>query len=154
MQPLDTTAAPIGQAVTATVGVVCLVAAALIWTVGGRHTPRLVVALVMTGVAGIASTAAGSWLREAVGWLNTAVAGVIGRLTGAVVVGLVAAIALYVLVVHLRNRSVDNKTLVSAAIVPVAVTSIPGPIGAAAATAVSALTGTVAWAITAAFGWH
>jgi len=142
------------QAVSATVGLVCLVAAGLIWTVGNRHTPRLVVALVITGMTGLASTAFGNWARQVIAWLNDTTDRLTGRLTGVVVVGLVAAIALYVLIVHVRRNSVDNKTLVSAAIVPLAVSSIPGPIGAAAATAISALAGTVAWSITSAFGWH
>ena len=142
------------QTVSATVGLVCLVAAGLIWTVGNRHTPRLVVALIITGMVGLGSTAFGGWARQAVGWLNQTTDRLTGQLTGVVVVGLVAGIALYVLIVHLRRNAVDNMTLVSAAIVPIAVTSIPGPIGAAAVTAVSALSGTVAWAISAAFGWN
>lgn len=142
------------QAVSATVGLVCLVAAALIWTVGARHTPRLVVALVITGMVGLASTPFGGWARQVVDWLSTTTNRVTGRLTGVVVVGLVAAIALYVLAIHVHRRTIDNKTLVSAAIVPLAVTSIPGPIGAAAVTLVTALSGSVAWAITSAFGWH
>lgn len=142
------------QAVSATVGLVCLVAAGLIWTVGNRHTPRLVVALVITGMVGLGSTTFGTWARQVVGWLNQTTDRVTGQLTGVVVVGLVASIALYVLIVHLRRNSIDTKTLVSAAIVPIAVTSIPGPIGAAAVTAVTALSGAMAWAITSAFGWQ
>jgi hypothetical protein len=141
------------QAVSATVGLVCLVAAGLIWTVGNRHTPRLVVALVITGMVGLTSTTFGGWSRQIMAWLNTTDR-LTGRLTGVVVVGLVAAVALYVLVIHVRRNSIGNKTLVSAAIVPLAVTSIPGPIGAAAVTLVSAISGSVAWAITSAFGWH
>ena len=106
----------------------------------------------MTGVAGLLNTSAGRWVRAAVGWLDAMTGKVTGQLTGVVVVGLVAAVAIYVVVIHLRRGRTDTKTLTAAAIAPVAVTTIPGPIGAAAFTAVSAVTGAMGWAVGAAFG--
>jgi len=141
--------------VSGTVGLICLVAAALMWTVGKRHTPRLIVALLITGVVGILGTPVGGWLRRAVGWVDTMTGTVTGRLTGTVVVGLVAAIALYVLVVHVGIRKkVTDKTLIAATVVPVSISTVPGPIGDVTTWVLGALTGAVGWAVSAAFGWN
>jgi len=138
--------------VSAAVGLVCLVAAALIWTVGRRHTPRLVVALVIAGMVGVLGTPMGNWVRQAVGYLDQVTGAVTGRLTGVVLTGLVAGIALYVVVVHLTNKSVDTKTLIAAAIVPVAVSFVPGVVGDVGAGVINAVASGMAMVVGAAFG--
>jgi len=140
------------QGVSALAGLICLVIAALIWFVGGKHTPRLIVLLVLTGTAGLLGTPAGGWLRTAVGWLSGATGTVTGRLTGVVVVGLVALVAIYVLVIHLRGGRADVKTIAAAVVTPAAVTTIPGPVGALASGAIGAVTGGVGAGVGAMFG--
>lgn len=140
------------QGVSATVGVIALVAAALIWTVGNKHTPRLVVLLVMTGVAGLLGSQLGGWLRDGIGWADHTVGEAIGRLTGVIVLGLIAIVATYMLVMRVRARHIDNRTLGVAAVVPVAVSTIPGPAGAVAFGVITAITGAVGWAIGSLFG--
>lgn len=134
--------------VSAVVGLVALIAAALIWFFG-NHTPRIVVLLLMTGVAGVLGTPVGRWLRRFVDWVNQLLGNVTVRFTGAAVQGLLAAAALYILVVRMRRKKVDKVTLLAGAIVPVAVSTIPGPVGNAAYTVVTAVTVGVGWCI----GW-
>ncbi len=142
----------VSAAVTASVGLVCLVAAALIWTVGRRHTPRLTLALVITGMVGLAGTQVGSWGRTAVGWANNLLGQVAGRLTGTVVAGLLAAALFYVVVTHVWRRDIDTKTLVAGGVLPLAVTSVPGSIGAVMSTGVFMVANTMGWAVGALFG--
>ncbi len=126
-------------AVSATVGLLCLIAAALIWTVGQKHTPRLVVVLTFVGTLGIANTVMGGWLRSAVGWVDDITGQLTGALTGAVIVGLIGMVAFYVLIVHVWKRNITTKTLIVAAVAPLAVTSIPGVVGQVAMSLTGAL---------------
>ena len=140
--------------VTAAVGLVCLVAACLIWTVGRGHTPRLVVALVIAGSVGIVGSPLGGWIRRAVLYLDQLAGTATGRLTGVVVTGLIGLIALYVLAVHLWHNSVDIRTLAAALIAPVAMTSVPGVVGTVGASVLGAIASAVGMAVGAAFGIH
>lgn len=141
-------ASPLTQSVSATVGVVALLAAALIWFFG-NHTPRVVVLLLMTGVAGILGTPVGRWLRGLTDWSNRELAGVTANFTGAAVYGLVAIAATYILAVRMWRKKVTKLTLVCAAAVPVAVSTIPGPVGNAAYAVVTGVTAACGVAI----GW-
>lgn len=138
-------------AVSAAIGLVALAAAATMWFTG-RHAPRLVVLLLMTGVAGMLGTPVGSWLRSVVDWANQAAANITTRWTGTAVTGLLAGVATFVLVVRLKDSKVDNWTLFTAAVVPVAAATIPGPLGHAALTAVTAVTAAIGWTLGQAFG--
>lgn len=152
------TTTTITSAVSATIGVICLVAALLFWKIGQKHTPRLTVLLVLTGFAGFLSTPAGGWIRSGIDWFNNLLGQLASSIIGpshvnATVIGLiVAASAVYVLVIHLKNKSVDKNTFGAAAITPFMVAAIPGPIGAAAVTVVTALTSAIGLAVASAFG--
>jgi len=138
-------------AVSATIGLVALLAAGLIWFFG-NHTPRLVVLLVMTGMAGMVGTPLGKWVRHVVDWANEQTGKLTTRWTGAAVAGLLAIAAVYILVVRMKDRKVDNLTIGTAAVVPVAVATIPGPLGGAAFNVVTGITSVVGWAISQALG--
>jgi hypothetical protein len=138
-------------AVSAAIGLVALAAAATMWFTG-PHAPRLVVLLLMTGIAGMLGTPIGSWLRSVVDWLNQATANITTRWTGTAVTGLLAGIATFVLIVRMKDKRVDKWTLLVAAFVPIAAATIPGPLGRAAYTAVTAVTAVMGWAISQAFG--
>ncbi len=133
-------------AVSAAIGLVCLAVAAAIWFFGNKHTPRFVVLLIMTGMAGMVGTPLGAWMRHAVAWANDTAA-ITTRWTGAAVTGLLAGLAVYVLAIRMKDNKVDRVTLGTAAVTPVAVASIPGPVGAAAYSVVTAITSVVGWAI-------
>lgn len=130
--------------VSAAVGLICLVSAGLIWTVGQKHTPRLVVVLVLVGVLGLVATPVGAWLRSAVGWVDSLTGRLTGQLTGVVITGLIGFIALYVLVAHMYRRNINGKTLLAAGVVPIAATTIPGVIGTVAVSLTTALATAVA----------
>jgi hypothetical protein len=142
----------INGAVSAAVGLTALVAAAAIWFIGHRHWPRVVVVLVMTASAGLAGSALGDWLRSLVGWANDTAASVTTRWTGTAVNGLLAAVAVYALVIRFKERKVDYVTLAVALFTPLVVSTIPGAIGQAALTAIAAVTGVAGWGIGQALG--
>jgi hypothetical protein len=138
--------------VSATVGLIALAGAASIWFIGKGHWPRVAVLLVLTGAAGMVGTPLGTWLRHVFDWLNGLLDKVTTRWTGAAATGVIAAIALYALVIRLRNRQVDRWTFVAAGVVPVAVATIPGPVGAFAYSVVTGVAAVIGWAIGQAFG--
>lgn len=138
--------------ISAAAGLLCLIAAVLFWTVGGRHTPRVTVVLVVVGIASILGTPVGGWLRTAVAWLDGLAATVTGALAGTVIVGLVFLVAAYWLCVHVYRRTVTGMTLACAVIAPVAVLSMPGIVGTVASTVISTAAGGVGWGISALFG--
>lgn len=140
--------------VSAAAGLVCWVAAYLMWTVGNKHAKPFIVALVLAGTVGLLGSPAGHWLQLGVGYLDRMAASATSWLTGVVVVGLVGVIALYVVVMHLVHRTIDRKTLIAAVIAPAAVTSVPGVIGSVGTAAVHAIASGVGMAVTAAFGIH
>jgi hypothetical protein len=146
-------------AVSGTVAAICLVAAALMYTVGNKHFPRAIAILVLTGCAGLLATPVGDWMRRALQWSfdfcgQLTGKWVSGTITGAIIATITALALIYVLVMHVKRKSLDRTTLTSAAIVPFTVTAIPGPLGAAAVTAVTAVTSLLASGIGAALGWQ
>ena len=157
---MNTTPTTLSGAVSATVGVICLVAAVLFWKIGQKHTPRLTALLVLTGFAGLMGTPVGGWIRSGINWFNNLLGTLASKLFGpqlldAVVIGLIpAGIALYVLVVHVKDKSIDNKTFGAAAATPFTVAAIPGPLGAAAATVVTAIASAIGYGVASIFGLH
>ncbi|HEX5347870.1 MAG TPA: hypothetical protein VFW64_12350 [Pseudonocardiaceae bacterium] len=140
----------LNQTVSGSVAVVALGLAAAIWIFGEKHTPRLMVLLVLTGMTGLVSTPVGQWLRSIVDWGNRALGSLTARWTGAAVSGLIAVLAVYVLLVRLlRQKTVDDWTLAAAAVAPLAVATIPGPLGHATYTALIGTAAVVGWPI----GW-
>ena len=133
-------------AVSASIGLVALVAAALLWFVGD-HFQRLTVLLVMVASAGLVGTPLGRLMRSVVDWADQGTSQLETRWFGSAVGGLIAAVALYVVAVHLKKNQVSAWTLAAAAVVPIAVVTIPGPLGAAALTVVTAVVSVVAWPI-------
>jgi hypothetical protein len=139
-------------AVSATIGLICLIAVALIWTIGGKHTPRLCVVLTITGVVGILGTYIGKKIAQGVSYASGGVGTITQHLTGTVVAGLLGLGLLYVVVIHVKNKNVTTMTLLAAAALPVAIVTIPGPIGNLAAGLISGLTGAVGTGISTALG--
>ena len=134
------------------VGALCLLAAWAFWTIGDRHTPRLTVLLVLAGSALIAGTRLGGWARSGFATVDRLLGQVSGNLIGVVVAGVIGLLALYVLVVHLRNPAkIAGKTLAAAFVLPLAAVTIPGLVGSAVNSALSALTAGVGSAVTALF---
>jgi hypothetical protein len=138
--------------VSATIGLICLVAAALMWTIGRRWQPRVIVVLVLTGMTGLSGSQVGGWVRTAVAWADGLAGRLTGQMTGVVLVGLVATVALVVVVAHLWFGTVSRATLLAALVLPVAVTTVPGIVGDVSTTAVTAVTSVVGGAAAAAFG--
>jgi hypothetical protein len=138
--------------VSASVGVICIAAAAAVWIVGQRHTPRLVIALAIAGTIGILGTPVGRWLHHGVDWANGALANLTGKLFGTAVAFVGAAILTYYVAVRVWRKRIDDRTVLAAAALPLIVTLIPGTVGAACTTVVFSLGNAVGYAVGALFG--
>lgn len=75
---------------------VATVAAVLIWTIGAKHTPRLVVGLVLTASIGFLSTRMGSWITDGIGWSMGWMNDIARYIVGATVFGLPAFVVAYI----------------------------------------------------------
>lgn len=140
------------DAVSATVGAVSLVAALLIATVGRMAWPRLVVALTLTGSAGLLNSTFGPWIRSGVNRADDFLAQFIGDWTGVVVTGLIGVVVLAVAGFWVANGKIDLRTLGVVAAVPPTVTLIPGALGSIAVTVVGVVPWLVSRGVAAAFG--
>jgi hypothetical protein len=116
---------------------VCLVAAGVLIVAGQWQWPRLIVALVLTGSAGLLSSTIGGWAQRSVTSVDHRVGSFIGQWTGAAVTGLLSLVLLAVLGFWVWHRQIDLKTIGVAAAVPMTVSLIPGPLGTFAVAAVS-----------------
>src|SRR5947199_10461895 len=116
--------------------------------------PRLIVALVVTGVAGILNGSFGPIVRHWVNIADQAARHAVGSLTGAAVTGLVGILTFGFVAFRVFHNEIDMKTLAGAAALPATVTLIPGALGTIAVT----LVGIIPWALTGlltyAFGGH
>jgi hypothetical protein len=138
--------------VSGAVGLICLVAALLMWTVGNRQLPIVIVCLVITGMAGILNTGVGGWIRTGVNWLNTGITKIAGTLGMPITLGLAAAALTFIVVAHVIQGEVEDKTLLMAGALPAVAGAIPGVVGSVITGALSLLTSVVAFPITFGFG--
>ncbi len=118
--------------VSVAVGVLSLIGAAVLATVGNMAWPRVVVALVLTGVAGILNGSFGPAIHRAVTTADGKASQVIGQFTGTAVTGLLAIVAFAALAFWVWRDHIDTRTLAVAAVVPATVTMIPGAFGTVA----------------------
>lgn len=133
--------------VSASVAVICLVIAGLIWTAGDRHTPRAVVALVICGSVGLAGTPIGETFHDIVAWVDAQAGQLIGKFTGEVIFGVVFLISMYMLCAAVWKKSIDLTTLVFAVTTPTAATVAPGVFGVTSLWIFTGIAGVVAWPI-------
>ena len=157
--PSDLGSLHLNDTVSAATGGIALLVAAALYVIGKRvdgrpYLPRIEVLLVLTGATGIILTPLGSWLRSIVAWAEQVITAgaqkVLGDQApwfGTAVVGVLALIALFALAMDLKGKKVDVWTFVLAVLVAITVQSIPGPVGHAALTTVTAVTALVDWPI-------
>jgi hypothetical protein len=140
--------------VSATTGLLCLVIAGIMWWAADRWHPRVIVALVITGMSGLAGSAFGAKLHDVAVYVDQWVGQFIGQYTGAAFSGIVALVVLALVVVAMWKDRVTAKTLVAAMFVPVTVVMIPGMVGQVGASAVTGLASAVGSIGGALFGIH
>jgi hypothetical protein len=117
-----------------TLGAVALLAAFLMWTVGRGHWPKFILALVITGTAGLMKSRVGDWVRSPINWLNNAISGVAGWLGIGLSLGIIVGVLVYVLVRHIKDDGIDEKTLGLSAGITLTAGMIPGWVGVAVTT--------------------
>lgn len=136
--------------VSAGVGLVCLVAAMVLIVAGRWQWPRLIVALVLTGSAGLMTSTVGTWAQRSVTSIDARAGSMVGQWTGATVTGLLSLVLLGFLGFWVWQGQIDTKTVATAALVPMTISLIPGAVGSLAVSVVSivpsVLGGVVAWA--------
>lgn len=152
----------IEAAVSATAGGACAGSAALLYymeklpginkVTNKLHTDRIQAGLIATASAGIVATPAGAWWNSTVNDINDWVTGAVGSWTGLIVTGVPALFATVIFVNDLVTRKVEHRTRIVAAVLPVLVTTVPGPIGTGIQTAVGWMVTTVGKLVAAAFG--
>jgi hypothetical protein len=139
-------------AVSAAVGLICLIGAVLNVYVGKNHWPKLTVALVLTGATGLLNATFGSAIHDAVNKADGTIGQGIGKFTGTIVAGLVGAVLIGYVALRLKHKQYDKKTFTATALVPPTVTLIPGTLGTIATTAVGIVPAAVAWFVGWSFG--
>jgi hypothetical protein len=164
---------------TGAVGVIALILALLLWTIGGISQTGnglvkdlwkpSVLGLTITGVAGIMTTPVGDWARTAIDWVNDLL-GFVGRFTGITVI-VIAAVALAVIISfnvfgHFTGRpadlldklginngdGIDGRTLGCGGGLAVLAGSIPGEVGYIVSSVLGGIVRFFAWLIVAGFG--
>ncbi|MFD0532406.1 hypothetical protein [Kitasatospora arboriphila] len=113
--------------------------------------PRLHVALFLTGGAGLAGTGLGGLINSMATWANHLVASWLRSWVGGGVGFLVSGAALVILVKDIKENKAGPRTLALALAIPSLLAAIPGPVGHAAAVAVTWVVTTVAHVIGSAF---
>lgn len=140
----------VNHSVTVSAGVVCLVIALLIETVGGRQWPRVVVALVLTGATGILNGTVGPYIHRGITWIGTMTNHWVRSWIQVSVTVIIALTVLGIAAFRVWQDNIDRRTLGVVAAVPATVTLIPGIAGTIATTVVGivpAIIGLlVAWA--------
>jgi hypothetical protein len=158
MSTFDLAAPPPGNptgalpAISAAVGVICLIFAVLNVYVGKNHWPKLTVALVLTGATGLLNATIGSTIHRAINNADAASAKFVGGLTGVVVTGVLSATLFGYLLFRLKHKQFDKRTYTVTALVPATVTLIPGTVGTIATTVVGIVPAFVAGIVGWAFG--
>ena len=138
------------------VGLIALGAAVAMRTVGRQHWPRFIVILTITASVGLFGTVVGHWVQNAVNWVLRAGSRLIGSFTGvaiSTVLGLaVCGFLAYVVALHMHRRTIDDRTLTAASLLPITAISIPGPVGAVLAAVIFGTANALGWAIAGLFG--
>ncbi|MCX5216148.1 hypothetical protein OG689_44240 [Kitasatospora sp. NBC_00240] len=113
--------------------------------------PRLHIALFLTGGAGLAGTGLGHLINNLSTWANSLVASWLRAWVGGGVGFLVSGAALVILLKDVKEDKAGPRTLALALAIPSLLAAIPGPVGHAAAVAVTWVVTTVAHVIGSAF---
>lgn len=156
--------------ISGTVGLIYLGVALVMWTIGGRMYPTLILCFVITGVAGIMSTPVGVWIRNGWAWITKTVGGTVGDITGIVVVVVVVVVIGFIIFINLLGQfhspllkhlpgnegnpqGIDGRTIGFGALFAATASTLPGDWGAVAAYVLGALVHVVAWPVTAGLGY-
>lgn len=138
--------------VSATAGAISLGIALILYFFADRWQPRLIVLLVLGGMTGIAGSALDTGLRHGVTRADDIAGRFIGQMTGGLVTGAVAFVAVVAVVIAFWKNHVSAAVLVAAMVAPGAASLIPGQVGDVSATVINTGGGFMGGVIGALFG--
>ncbi|KOU50564.1 hypothetical protein ADK55_18660 [Streptomyces sp. WM4235] len=116
------------------------------------HTDRAQAILIATASAAVISTPAGSWWNDTVNALHDWSVGLVGQWTGLLITGIPALFVTVIFINDLWTRKVEHRTRILGALLPVLVSTIPGPIGSGIQSVLSWVVGKVSGLVAGAFG--
>jgi hypothetical protein len=149
--------------ITATIGLLCLALAFIMWwkVPDFKFGPIIQIALIITGSVGIANTFAGQWIRGVVGWVSRAIGSLFGMAFGVAVPWILALIFAAVVIFELIKMGKEKSKLiadasgqvgVSAFLLPLVASAIPGVVGATIVGGLAAISRGVGTVVAAGFG--
>lgn len=115
--------------ISAGVGLVALLVAALLRTVGRAALPRLTIALIIGGFVALLGTPIGAKMRAAVVGTDHWLGSFVGQYLGVAVFGLLGIVCVVTLAFDVHHKRIINRTLICAAGAPLLGATIPGMVG-------------------------
>jgi hypothetical protein len=144
-------------------GVLCLALAFIMWwkVPDFKFGPVIQVALLITGSVGISNTFVGHWVRRTVAWVSNGLSRLAGHAVGVTVPWLLGLLVAAVVVFELAKMIKEKAKLiddasgtvgVSAFLLPLTASAIPGPVGAWLVGGIAAICSGVTTLVASAFG--
>lgn len=151
--------------ISGTAGLILLVIALCMWTIGGRMYPTVVLLCTISGVGGIMSTPVGKWIRDAWTWVTKTVGSTVGEITGVAIIIVVVLAFGFIIVLNLLGQygspiltsapgdqgnpqGISGRTIGLGAAFAVTASSLPSVAGTFAAFVLGIVAHAVAWPIT------
>ncbi|MGW7463837.1 hypothetical protein ACWGJT_03820 [Streptomyces xantholiticus] len=116
------------------------------------HTDRAQAVLIATASAAMVATSAGAWWNDTVNAVNDWAVGAVGEWTGLVITGIPALFVTVIFANDMITRSVEHRTRIVAALLPVLASTVPGPVGNGIQAALSWVVTAVSKLVAGAFG--
>ena len=144
----------VNAVVSGSVILICLGLALIMWTVGNKHWPYVILSLVAVGFGGLMATKVGSVVRTAMARVGAFTAVIGGKIGVPVVLSAIAVLLVVYLVYKLRSKKIDVRAVAATGGVAVLSGAVPGAVGATLAYTIGGLAWLASWLIGLLFGIH
>lgn len=133
--------------VGAAAGVVCVVAAIVLYTVGQNEIPRLTAALWVTGIAGLMNSTIGPTINRFATGIDDRLGEAVNSLVGETITGGLGFLVILPAFFWIRRNQLQAKELLVLAAIPPTVSLIPGTFGQVVTTVVGIVPWLIDWSI-------